>query len=221
MLNSNIKIDLHIHSAESKYKDGSIVEDSKIENLDSLLSKLNDNEISMFSITDHNRFDYKIYEKAVEKVNSNVYPKIKKCLPAIEFDVSFLGDDRCHIIAVFDDKDISKIKNISNAINETRKLESKDDFYSIKEFSEILHKISTSTILIAHQKNSILTSHNNGQTNLSDAVNNMEEFYRIIKFGYIDALEFGNNKSEAIVKDSLKEIGLENIPLISGSDCHT
>ena len=38
MLNSNIRVDLHIHSKISEYKDGDFVKDSIFSNIDVLLS---------------------------------------------------------------------------------------------------------------------------------------------------------------------------------------
>ena len=62
MLSEIINIDLHIHSCFSDYKDGDIVKESKIENLDILINKLNENKISLCSVTDHNRFSYELYK---------------------------------------------------------------------------------------------------------------------------------------------------------------
>ena len=58
MLNRNIKVDLHIHSKTSEYKEADgYVDESNIENIDVLLSKLQENNINLISITDHNSFD--------------------------------------------------------------------------------------------------------------------------------------------------------------------
>ena len=68
VLNNNIRLDLHIHSyasfyTEPSYKDGtSIVQDSTKGNVDILLNKLTENKISLFSITDHNRYDIDLYK---------------------------------------------------------------------------------------------------------------------------------------------------------------
>lgn len=59
MLNNNIKIDLHIHSKASEYKESEgYVSDSNIDNINVLLSKVEENKVNMISITDHNMFDY-------------------------------------------------------------------------------------------------------------------------------------------------------------------
>lgn len=62
MLNSVIKFDLHIHSEASKYKESKgIVDNSNKHNLATLLNKLNEHDVALFSITDHNRFDPELY----------------------------------------------------------------------------------------------------------------------------------------------------------------
>ena len=48
MLNRNIKVDLHIHSKTSEYKEADgYVDESNIENIDVLLSKLQENNIKV------------------------------------------------------------------------------------------------------------------------------------------------------------------------------
>ena len=69
MLNRNIKIDLHIHSKASAYKEANgYVDESKIENIDVLLSKVQENNVNLISITDHNNFDYALYKKIKELI---------------------------------------------------------------------------------------------------------------------------------------------------------
>lgn len=51
-----IKFDLHIHSVSSKYKENpGLVDQSTKDNLGMLLSKLDQHNVALFSITDHNR----------------------------------------------------------------------------------------------------------------------------------------------------------------------
>jgi predicted metal-dependent phosphoesterase TrpH len=88
MLNDLINIDLHIHSYASYYKDGKVVENSTKDNLDLLIEKLEDHQISLCAITDHNRFDYEIYMEMRNKIDARSDKSIlKKNLPGVEFDV--------------------------------------------------------------------------------------------------------------------------------------
>jgi len=56
-------------------------ENSNINNIDTLLSKLHENNINLMAITDHNRFDYELYDKIKELINKEPYANIKNILP--------------------------------------------------------------------------------------------------------------------------------------------
>jgi len=217
--NSIIKFDLHIHSKASSYKEkGGIVENSTIENIPILLSKLNEYKISLFSITDHNRFDLKLYQAIfnILSESSNIYPNVKTILPGIEFDVKFEDDmEKCHIITIFNaENDVDKLKKIESVIQEKELLD-ENSYYSKSEFENILIKIGIDTILIASQHKDI-NDHSGKHRSLSDTTKNVEE---VIKIGYIDALEFQKPKVEGILINNLKGL-LSTISLLSGSDCH-
>jgi predicted ATPase len=218
MLNSIIKIDLHIHSAASQYKDESIVLGSNVDNVEVLLKNLNENKIGLFSITDHNRFDYNLYSKIKDNLKeNNKYGNVKKVLPGIEFDVVLEAEKgKCHIIAIFDDKDPEKIAKIQEKMFSIKKLNDKSDSYSINEFEKILKAINIEVILIVHQKQAIDNTEGDTES-LSNACTDPSYF---IKVGYIDSLEYNYPRVEGIVKNSLRDIDLD-FPLITGSDCHT
>lgn len=215
MLNSIIKVDLHIHSKASSYKDGIIVEKSNIDNIDVLVDKIDENNISLFSITDHNRFDYELYSKINEKVKTK-YSTTKNNLPGVEFDVLLEdGKPKCHIIAIFNDNDQDKLRELQNKMFSIRKLENNEEVYTLQEFEQILKAINIEVILIVHQKQAL--DNVTGQTDsLSNATDNPYEF---IKVGFIDALEYNYPRVEGIVKNSLRKVDLDT-PIITGSDCH-
>ena len=88
-----IKFDLHIHSFASKYKESEgIVDASTIDNASVLLEKLNETDVGLFSITDHNRFWPELYEKCDELIVSGQYPKVQGLLAGVEFDVQIDPD---------------------------------------------------------------------------------------------------------------------------------
>lgn len=208
-----INIDLHIHSYASFYKDGSIVSNSKVEKLDTLLKSLEKHNINMFSITDHNRFDYELYKKIKETISDNKI--IRKNLPGIEFDVQLDENlPKCHIIAIFDDSDSDKLMNLSKIIKDYKEL-SKDESYTMDEFETLIKKIGLKTILIVHQKQSL--DNKTGKTDSLSAACENPSFF--IKTCYVDSLEFGSNRTEGIVKNSFNDLKID-FPLITGSDCH-
>ena len=217
MLNDIITIDLHIHSFYSSYKDGDIVKNSTIDNLDILISKLNENKISLCSITDHNRFNYDLYKELKSKINNDQNDNyIKNNLPGIEFDVILEENKpKCHIIAIFDDSDEVKVSEIEQKMCEIRELPKTGESYSLDEFEKIIKKINLDVILIVHQRQGL--DNDTGDTDsLSNATSNPSEF---IKVGFIDCLEYNYPRVEGIVKNSLRDVGL-NFPIITGSDCH-
>ena len=220
MLNNNIKIDLHIHSKASEYKEREgYVADSNIENIDVLLKNVEDNKVNMISITDHNRFDYELYKKIKSVINKPPYEDIKNILPGVEFDVMLeeSSTTSCHIICIFDDCNDKKIENIQSKINEVRILESESDYYKLEEFENILYKVGTSVVLIAHQKSGIDVQDSTGKHHsLSEAVKDPNEWIRI---GYINALEYQKPRIQGMIKNNLKEINTK-FATITGSDCH-
>ena len=223
VLNNNIRLDLHIHSyasfyKEPSYKDGtSIVQDSTKGNVDILLNKLTENKISLFSITDHNRYDIDLYKELINKLSLEQY-HILNLLHGIEFDVKLeFGKDTAHIIAIFDVREESKeadMTSISEAI-QGNLIQDKNGFYTKDNFEKILKTIGLNTILIVHQRCS-LDKESSGHNSLSESVSDP---YKILQIGYINALEYQKPNVEGILKNNLKNID-SNIALITGSDCH-
>lgn len=220
MLNYNIKIDLHIHSKASGYKEAAgYVDESNIENIDVLLSKLQENNVNLFSITDHNCFDYEMYKKIKESIAKNTYTNIKNNLPGVEFDVKLEEKSKiaCHIICIFDENNEEKISRIQEKIEEVKKIENKDDFYSLDEFERVLYKIGLSVLLIAHQKSDLdIKDSSQNHHSLSEAVEKPKEW---IKTGFINALEYQKPRVQGMIKNSLKDLKLK-FATITGSDCH-
>ena len=77
-----IKIDLHIHSKKSSFKDKDIVKNSDINNISILTNALISNGVNLCSITDHDSFDYQLYSKLKEQ--ETIDNCIKKVLPGVE-----------------------------------------------------------------------------------------------------------------------------------------
>lgn len=220
MLNSNIRIDLHIHSYASFYKEpsysdgSSIVEFSKKENVDVLLNKLLQNGISLFSVTDHNRYDIILYKTIMEKLNEHEYSSLH-LLHGIEFDVKFESDKKvAHVIAIFDVKNEDDMKTINSVLNMDI-IKEKTGFYSKEKFEKILRQIGLNTLLIVHQHCSL--DNNKGKHNsLSEST---ADPYKIIKIGYVDALEYQKPNVEGILKNNLRNVETK-AALVTGSDCH-
>lgn len=229
IVQQGLKVDFHIHSSASFKKDGALVKDGTIENVPVLLSKLQENSIDMFAITDHDSFDYSIYH-ALKEHEGN---KFKKILPGIEFSVGIETDGengvkeikQVHVIAIFDDSDDEKIKELEKLLSsktyDTKESKKSGDFQMFKEntFREILQKSDMNVCLIAHQKNSP-TSRN--QSTPDAMALGEEKFNELINYGYFEAYEFKTTNSHAlhaIFKKRSNE-NYEKVRFITGSDCH-
>lgn len=214
MLSNNIKIDLHIHSDSSSYKEPEgLVKDSTLENVDVLLDKLLKNDVQLFSITDHNRFNSKLYIGIKNKLKEVKYKSLN-ILAGIEFDVRFEeGMSNAHVITIFNCIKEDDYIKVANELN--KKLLKKDEYYSRNDFEQLLKNIGLDTLLIVHQKKDI--NNNNGKhQSLSDSTTTP---FRIIEMGYISALEFQKSHVEGILIKNLKTVN-KSFSLITGSDCH-
>lgn len=212
-----MKFDLHIHSIDSKYKESEgIVDNSTIDNTSVLLEKLEENEVGLFSITDHNRFNVELYNKLDSEIKTGKYEYVKGIVAGVEFDVQIDSDmGKCHIITIFDAKNREdNYKKIKECVDEN-KLEKKEDYYTRDKFESILKKIGLDVILIACQRNS-LDKHDGKHNSLSESTKDSED---LIMTGYINALEFQRPNVEGILKNNLRGIPI-NLGLVMGSDCH-
>jgi predicted ATPase len=219
MLNSNIRVDLHIHSKISEYKDGPIVEESIFDNIDILLSKLNEHEISLFGFSDHNRFDSDLFIKTRNVINLDAnktkYHKVINILPVVEFDVIFeVGKKKCHVLTVFDHKTDKDLKNLEKEIN-LRLLRNKEDAYTKEQFEDLLRVVNKDVILIAAQRKA-LDNPNGSKNSLSDSVSDVYEF---LKVGYFNALEIQKSAVQGMILKNLVDFP-KTISFTSGSDCH-
>lgn len=203
-----VKVDFHIHSAASE-KDGTLVSENTLENIDKLLNNLVKNKVDMIAITDHNAFDFELY-KTIKEHEGN---ELKKILPGIEFDVEYYGK-RVHVITLFDDKDISAIEKIADILKENPF--DADNCYKEKTFKDILKTIDLNVLLIVHQKSGVKAENQN--ENLAQI--GEEKFDEIIGVDYFDAVEFRSGKVEGILNNYKSEKNLYNLRYITGTDCH-
>jgi len=214
---TGMKIDLHIHSCASSKKDGKKVNNNTVENLPVLVERLVEQEVNICSVTDHDTFSYEIYSKLKkEELNDN---SIKKVLPGVEFSVRFkTSDDEkvVHVVSVFSDKDDTKVKSIESILNEFHPDEKGS--YIEERFIELLRKIDIDTILIAHQKNSLLSE--KARKNDANSLGN-EKFLEFIYSDYFEAFEFKNKKNEILNKNYLTQEHLDDqVGFVTGTDCH-
>lgn len=218
---NGLKIDLHIHSLKSKFKDGLTVEKNTIKSIGTLIQKLNEHSVNICAISDHDAFDYDLYRelKKQEGIGS-----IKKVFPAVEFTVSFSSDlDKpVHIVSVFNDIDENKVKNIENVLSfdsvTNRPQYNNIDTFSENRFIELLGLIDLDVVCIAHQKKS-LSSDTQPAKNDANSLGE-DKFNEFLFSEYFEAFEFKNRKNQAFNNYKKSELNDDLLRFITGSDCH-
>lgn len=217
IVKTGLKIDLHIHSHASSLKDGRKVKNNTQDNLPLLISKLNEQNVEICAITDHDTFSYAMYQglKTAEVQDCSV----KKVFPGIEFTVDFLVDGECkpiHIVAIFSDEDDEKVRKIESIMN-SHPIRI-DEAYTEDIFLQILREIDIDTILIAHQKNT-LTSVKARENDVSSL--GSQKFLEFVYSDYFEAFEFKNKRNEVINKAYLFKQALDKqVRFVTGTDCH-
>lgn len=216
-----VKIDFHIHSAASAHKDGQKVKEGTAENIDVLFRRLEKNEVNMAAITDHDVFDYSVYDALRNKVDGAQY--LQKVLPGVEFTVSFktnTGSKTVHIVTLFDDGNQKGVKRISDAIPLKNGKPDYDDGGAFTEdaYWNIIRKIGLDIVAIAHQKASPGSEH--ARTNDASSVG--EELYNKFLFvEYFEAYEYKNRRNELFNRSyAYSHDQQERLRFITGSDCH-
>lgn len=222
MLNHIIKVDLHIHSKASEYKeDPSIVADSDIEHLDVLFDALDKNNIQLFSISDHNVLDANLYnaiEDKIAKRDSTRYLSLG-VIPGIEFDVAFDNNKKpCHIMTYFDTQgNRDSYKKIEDA---TKRSDLSRDFkYNRTEFESILRKIGLPVLLFAYQRKAP-DNQSGGKNSVSDAV---DDFWELFDIDYINGIDLQKPNVEGILRGDLtkREKSIDkHVAMLMASDCH-
>lgn len=221
------KCDLHIHSDLSNTTKGN--DYSGQFSLDELLNQLNkpENDVKMFSITDHNDINVSLYEDYFNRFNDDTN---RLLLLGIEFDIHLeqnlfesihnlrMGNEttnkKYHSLIIFKTNDIHKIKKcleamysqIQNEFNATSPYSDLDisdgdrvlDFFNY----DIKHRLtSIDRIIKAFQGEVFLViSHGNKSSNIVEAYNgNITEAQAMILLGVINSVEMSPKKSDAIL----------------------
>jgi len=216
-----VKVDFHIHSAASAHKDGQKVKDGTVENIDVLFDKLEENGVNMAAVTDHDVFDYAIYDALCGKVNEA--QALQRVLPGVEFTVCFKTDDGekpVHVVTLFDDSKPELVKTIADAIptKDGRPKYDAEASFSEDTYWRIIRKIGLDIVAIAHQKNSPSSSRK--RKNDANSVGD-ELFNEFLFIEYFEAYEYKNRRNELFNKNySYTSDQRERLRFITGSDCH-
>lgn len=222
IVEKGLKIDLHIHSSLSSHKDGDKVSDNTIFNLDKLVQGLNKHKVNMCSITDHDAFNYKLYKKLKKEEGKG---SIKKVFPGVEFSVEYEHNDlvkQLHIVTLFEDTDTKKVENIANVLQfyEDKPKYDRGKAFSEKEFIRLLSEINLNTVMIVHQKGSLLSKKKPVDNNANSL--GEEKLQEFLYTEYFEAYEFRNKKNELFSKKYVVDNKYQDLlRLITSSDCHS
>lgn len=216
-----VKVDFHIHSAASSNKDGALVKDGTVQNLNVLFRKLEDNHVNMTAITDHDCFDFEVYDALRRKAGDAEH--LQCVLPGVEFTVRFAtmdGDKPVHVITIFDDSEPTLVKRIEQAIEGHRAQYDKNGSFSEDEYWSIIRDIGLDIVTIAHQKNSptSATRKPNDANSVGDDL-----FNEFLFLDYFEAYEYRNRRNELFNKSYSRAYTSEEqkqLRFITGSDCH-
>ena len=218
------KIDLHIHSSHSFAKDGSLVSNGTKENISNVLvPKLEEYGVNMASITDHNTFSFEYYLEL--KSHENKGNSLLKVLPGVEFDLDIEENSvDTHAIAIFDDKDEEKVKEIETILNESKKAILKENHISEEnllfkpvQIIDIFRKIGLNFVLIVHQKADPENSKVEQEHNIANL--GLSKFNELVSYDYFDAIEFKNYKVEGFLLAHKHKYN-SSYNALCGSDCH-
>lgn len=216
-----VKIDFHIHSAASAHKDGQKVKDGTVGNIGVLFNKLEEHNVNMAAITDHDAFDYEVYEALRSKVKDAQH--LQRVLPGVEFTVSFntaAGNKPVHVVTLFDDSDPVLVERIADAIPHR---DGKPGYDAENAFTEdtywnIIRAVGADIVAIAHQKASPSSSRR--RKNDANSVGD-ELFNEFLFVDYFEAYEYKNRRNELFNNGyAYSTDQRERMRFITGSDCH-
>lgn len=223
IVKSGLKVDFHIHSYASKHKESDdCVDLSTINHINVLIEKLNNRNINMCSISDHDNFDFEIYERLKKEEGKG---SIKKVFPAVEFSVVYNGKV-IHVITIFDGSNKENIKKLQPLIFDVQQNKAKYDNPELKAFSEnryleILKEVNLNVVMIAHQK-ATLSSKKSRTHDVKDLGD--DKFDELVFLDYFESFEFRSKKNEIFNKSYIEKNSEkykdETLRFVTGSDCH-
>lgn len=216
-----LKVDLHVHSAASRHKDGAKVSAGTADNLSVLVRALDKYGVNMVAVTDHDCFDYELYKKLRDLSSED--NSLQKVLPGVEFSVAFDGDSASktvHVVTIFDDADDEALKKLNSCIpwGNGSPAYDRQAAFSEEKYWEIIRSIGLNVVTIAHQKATLKSSRK--RKNDANSVGE-RRFNEFLFMDYFEAYEYKNRKNELFNKRFLQSEGIaDRLRFITGSDCH-
>lgn len=216
-------VDLHIHSKHSNNVKGNDYKGEEYTG-EKLLRTLKSSGISIFSVTDHNSINTKLYENIREELKKEEFKEMGYVVGA-ELDIfdTDIYTKVFHILILFDvedsinsdgteTKDYEIAEKVINDIFKGKRdseRNSKDIFPSVKDVFNSLTKFKIRDVLL-------IPHYNNKEKGLQPG-----NALKHLKYLCFNAFEDGNNVAK--IKESLNKYlssGSDNFPFAVFSDCH-
>ncbi len=225
------KVDLHIHtdfSNKTKQNDYDGTFDINI-----LKEKLRENEVKLFSLTDHNIINTGAYEEYYNDY-SNGDPVL---LVGCEFDISVKQEDDTfltyHTLLIFNEDSIEKVKELSTIIEshfEKKGIDYKNRSLNADEIFELFHKYNFFYIPHAGGHKNIISAYKDADIKKAQemvllmecAHEKVKEHHRIKHHEGFDKLkeeDFRNQEDEAFINFSDNH-NCENYPIPKSGEPH-
>ena len=211
-----LKIDLHIHTDWSKktkendYKGNFSV--------DALKTKLKENKVAIFSLTDHNIINIEAYEEYYKNYNADDDPLL---LVGVELDLLVKTDDSdktYHSLLIFNYSTNKKATEVSKKMEDKyneKEVEDKNRVLTIDEIVDLFPEDDFFFIPHAGNKKSIISGYRGNIVDAQKMVLLMQSAFEKVKEKARQKYNEGFNK---VLVDAFK--GRDDIPYIEFSDNH-
>lgn len=210
MFSDWLKMDLHIHSiASNRFKKNDY---KGVEyDVDELIEALKREGINLFSITDHNCINKKLYKELLENRRKLLEEKLNFVVGCeLDIEDNTVYNERFHCLVFFDIYDLDQIELILNSFVCKKQGFKPPDLHSL--FQQFLTNGVENFILIPH--------FNDKRPGLKD--DKMEiKAVECLKASVFNAYEDTNNLKNRVESfDVYKKHGYIDLPIFMFSDCH-
>lgn len=209
------RVDLHIHSKKSNEVKGNDYRGEEY-SAEDLLKKLSENDIkiNIFSITDHNCINDRLYKEIQSLILLAPYNNQINYVIGVELDVydTNIYEDVFHCLCFFDSKNVDDIKSAIDMIFDGKSLSERNLKENYPDITKIFKKLGEKNI----QDIILIPHYNNKSKGLPTDI-------AIENLNYLCFNAYEDSNNIANINKSLKiylKAGYDNFPFAVFSDCH-
>ena len=206
-----IKMDLHIHSHESKRTKSNDYDGVDL-TYDRLITALEEEKVNLFSITDHNTINEELYKELHQKRDQLIEKDMNFIIGSeIDFFDEEIHDKTFHMLTFFDTEDINKVAQLLAKVFEKEKNKDIDTSVrpiSLKNFFKEAFSIGIGNIITIPHFN---------QKDKGIPANDIDKFVYTV----FNALEDSNNRNRLVKSIKVfKDFNYTDVPVVVFSDNH-